>query len=186
MGVAVLEKLIDLQHKNLYYCLRGSGDYMEQYRAQFSNSAVAGFSTNVRTRPLIVSKLEEMIRNRKVRTYSERTYEEFKSFVWNNGKAQATRSTHDDLVISLSIACFIRDTVFDINQTDIEYKKAMLSAIIVDKGSYKVNNMMGPIAGIENQMARNDEYGNAVINLNVREYKQNSNYVLPYPIIMRG
>ena len=186
MGVAVLEKLIDLGNKNIYYSLKGSGEYMEQYRAQFSNSAVAGFSTTVRTRPLVTAKLEEMIRNHKIKVYSDRTYKEFTSFVWNNGKAQATRSTHDDLVMSLSIACFVRDTIFEVNQTELEYKKAMLSSIIVDKGAYRVNSMIGPIAGMESYQQQKDEYGNPIVNLNVREYKQNSTFIIPYPIIIRG
>lgn len=186
MGLAVLEKLIDLGHKNLYYSLKGSGEYMEQLRAQYSTSAVPGFTTNQRTRPLVTAKLEEMIRNKMIRTSSERTFKEFSSFIWNNGRAQATRSTHDDLIMSLAIGCYIRDTVFEINKTEMEYKKAMAGAIMVSKGTNQINSMVGVPAGYELNARRKDEFGNVVIDLNVKEYKQNNSFVLPYPIIIRG
>jgi hypothetical protein len=37
---------------------------------------------------------------------------------------------NDDLVMSLAIACWIKDTVFQTNQRELEYKKAMLTSLV--------------------------------------------------------
>ena len=57
-------------------------------------------------------------------------FHEFKTFIWYNGKPQAMRSYNDDLVMSLAIACWVRDTALEENQRDLEYKKAMLGGIL--------------------------------------------------------
>jgi hypothetical protein len=53
-----------------------------------------------------------------------------KTFIWNNGKPEAMRGYHDDLVMSLAIACWVRDTALITNQRDIEYKKSFLNSMI--------------------------------------------------------
>ena len=52
------------------------------------------------------------------------------TFIWNNGKPQAMRGYNDDLVMSLAIACWVRDTAFVANARNIEYKKACLGSMI--------------------------------------------------------
>ena len=61
------------------------------------------FTTSTKTRPLIVAKLEEYIRNKLVKPKSQRLISETKTFIWNNGKPQAMRSYHDDLIMSLAM-----------------------------------------------------------------------------------
>ena len=73
--------------------------------------------------------MEEFIRNKLITTYSSRLYNEFKTFVWYNGKAQAMRSENDDLIMSFSIGCWIKDTVFVENKRNIEYQKACLNSM---------------------------------------------------------
>ena len=74
--------------------------------------------------------MEEFIRNKLITTYSSRLYNEFKTFIWNNGKAKAMRSENDDLVMSLAIGCWVKDTVFVENKRKIEYQKACLSSMM--------------------------------------------------------
>ena len=62
-------------------------------------NAVGGFTTSTKTRPLIVAKLEEFIRNKIIKIRSSRAFDEFRTFVWNNGKPQAMRSYHDDIIM---------------------------------------------------------------------------------------
>ena len=77
----------------------------------------------------MVAKLEEFIRNKILTTYSTRVYHEFKTFIWNNGKPQAMRSYNDDLIMSLAIGCWVRDTALQVNKKEVEYKKAMLNSM---------------------------------------------------------
>jgi hypothetical protein len=94
-------------------------------------NAVPGFTTSIKTRPLIVAKLEEFIRNKLLRTYSSRTFNEFRTFIWNNGKPEAMRSYHDDLIMALAIMCWVRDTALTVSKKDTEYKKAMLDGMFM-------------------------------------------------------
>jgi hypothetical protein len=130
IGISVLEKLKSLAYPNLYYSIKATHEFVEAYQGEHNNNAVMGFTTSTKTRPLIVAKLEEFIRNRLITLHSSRLFHELKTFIWHNGKPQAMRSYHDDLVMALAIACWVRDTALSANQTEIEYKKAMIGGLM--------------------------------------------------------
>ena len=77
--------------------------------------------------------MEEYIRNKLITVRSSRLFHEFKTFIWHNGRPQAMRSYHDDLVMALSIACWVRDTAIEVDQRDVAYKKAMLGGMMMSK-----------------------------------------------------
>jgi len=79
---------------------------------------------------LIIAKLEEFIRNKMITIYSIRTINEIKTFVWNNGKPQSMRGYNDDLVMSIAIACWVRDTVITTSKRDIKYATALLDSMV--------------------------------------------------------
>ena len=129
LGIAILEKLKDLEYPNIYYSVKSTHEYVEQYQAESLNNTVAGFTTSSKTRPLIIAKLEEFVRNKLITIYSSRTLHELTTFIWNNGKPQAMRGYNDDLIMAMAIACWVKDTALEVNQRDIEYKKAFLNSI---------------------------------------------------------
>tara|TARA_R110002153_G_scaffold1580_7_gene8088 strand:+ start:3327 stop:4901 length:1575 start_codon:yes stop_codon:yes gene_type:complete len=130
VGFTVLDKLKEMEYPNIYHSIKSTHEYVDQYTAEGINSAVAGFTTSLKTRPMIIAKMEEFIRNKLIKTYSSRLYNEFKTFVWNNGKAQSMRSYNDDLIMAFAIGCWVRDTAFVESKKDVEYKKAMLGAMV--------------------------------------------------------
>ena len=129
IGISVLEKLINLGYPNLYYSMKSTHEFVEANQGELNNRAIPGFTTSTKTRPLIVAKLEEYIRNKILTLYSNRLFHEMKTFIWKNGKPQAMRSYNDDLVMSLAIACWVRDTAIEVNEKQIEYQKAMLNSM---------------------------------------------------------
>ena len=131
IGFSVLEKLIESGYPNLYYSIKGSHEYVEQYRAEQISNSVPGFTTSSKTRPLIIAKLEEFIRNELIIINSSRTFQELKTFVWKNGRGEAQRSYNDDLVMSLAIATWIRDTVLEESNRDLNYKRAFLNSMVI-------------------------------------------------------
>jgi hypothetical protein len=137
IGFSVLEKLIERDYPNLYYSVKGTHEYIEQHAAAGMSNAIAGFTTSHKTRPLIVAKLEEFIRNKLITIYSNRTLSELQTFIWNNGKPQAMRGYNDDLVMSLAIACWVRDTALAVNSRNIEYKKAFLNSMVYSNTSMR-------------------------------------------------
>jgi hypothetical protein len=136
IGFAVLDKLIEAQYPNLYHSIKSTHEYVEQHIAETITNSVPGFSTSMKTRPLIIAKLEEFIRNKLIKIYSTRTVNEMRTFIWNNGKPQAMRGYNDDLVMALAIACWIRDTAIQANARDLNYQKAFADAIITSKTTF--------------------------------------------------
>ena len=130
VGWTVLDKIQEAGYPNLYYSYKSSHDYVDPVTGQHANNAVPGFSMTTKTRPLVMAKMEELVRNKLIKIYSKRLYNEMKTFIWQNGKPQAMKKYNDDLITSCAIGCWVRDTVFNINQREVEYKKAFLNSMI--------------------------------------------------------
>ncbi len=160
IGYTVLDKLTEYAYPNLYYSIKSTHEYIDQHQAEVKNSAVAGFTTSMKTRPLIIAKLEEFIRNKLITIYSSRTINEMKTFIWRNGKPQAMKGYHDDLIMALAIACWVRDTALQTSARDLNYQKAFVNAIVTSKTTmntqikgqqgYKKDNIFDKISEAKN------------------------------------
>jgi hypothetical protein len=139
VGFAVLEKLGEKQYSNVYHSIKSSHEYIDQYQAETHSSAIPGFTTSLKTRPLIVAKFEEYIRNKMLTIYSKRLINELDTFIWRNGRPEAQRGYNDDLIMACAIGCWVRDTVLIENKRDLEYKKAFLNCIISNKTQLDTN-----------------------------------------------
>jgi len=156
VGFAVLEKLKEMDYPNIYYSIKSTHEYVDQLTAEYNTNSVAGFTTSLKTRPIIVAKMEEFIRNKLIKIYSSRLYNEFKTFIWYNGKPQAMRNENDDLIMSFAINCWIKDTIFAENQKEIEYKKAFLNSIT--KATTQLNTTIPGMIGYKRkQQAKEQE-----------------------------
>lgn len=145
VGFAVLDKLKEMQYPNLYHSIKSTHEFVEEYQADQMTNAVPGFSMTSKTRPLIVAKLEEFIRNNLIKIYSPRLLNEMKTFIWNSGRAEAMRSYNDDLIIACAVGCWVRDTALAINQKDAEYAKAFIGSITKSTNELdtRINGMIG-------------------------------------------
>lgn len=148
IGWAVIQQVINRQYPNLFY---SSGDlkYVDTLR-QVTNKHRAeekklkpGFSTTIKTRPLVVSKIEQFFREREVIIQSSRTLGEGWVFVWKGNKAEARDGYNDDLLMSLGIGLWVRDTALKLRQEGIELTKMTLNKFQVNNSYdavYKPNN----------------------------------------------
>ena len=134
-GIGVLTRLRELAYKNLYFSVKSTHEYVDEMMAE-AIGGVAGFTMSMKTRPLVIAKFEEFVRNKLITINSVRLANEIKTFVWHNGRPQAMRSYNDDLVIAASIACWVRDTALTVNKRELEYKKALISGISVSKSTF--------------------------------------------------
>jgi hypothetical protein len=128
VGWGVLSKLEEKQYPNLYYSKKSTHEHAESYHAD-SPGIVPGFTTSSKTRPLVISKLEELIRNKLISMKSKRLFNEMKTFVWQSGRAQAMKKHNDDLIMACAIGCWVKETAFSLNQKAVEYQKAFLSSM---------------------------------------------------------
>tara|TARA_R110000851_G_scaffold78789_4_gene173758 strand:+ start:98 stop:1678 length:1581 start_codon:yes stop_codon:yes gene_type:complete len=144
LGIGVLNRLDDLGYTNTYYSIRSTHEYVNQATAE-AIGGVAGFTMSMKTRPLVIAKFEEFIRNKLLTINSMRLANEIKTFIWHNGRPQGMRGYNDDLVIATSIGCWVRDNALVVNQRDVEYKKALIGGIIVGGSSLdtRINGMTG-------------------------------------------
>ena len=64
-----------------------------------------------------------------------------KSFVWLNGKPQASRGSHDDLIMPLGIACYLREYALTFSERNRGMSKAIVSNISIYRNK-EYNNVM--------------------------------------------
>jgi Fe2+ or Zn2+ uptake regulation protein len=129
IGYTVAQKVIELGYRNMYYSSKSTHEYIDPNAALGDSNAVPGFTTSPKTRPLIISKLDEYIRNRVVAINSARTIREMEKFIWVNGRPEAQKGYNDDLIMSLAIGCWVRETTLIHTQKDVELSRALLNAI---------------------------------------------------------
>jgi hypothetical protein len=130
LGIGVLSRLQESEYKNLYYSIKSTHEYVDEVAAD-ALGGIAGFTMSMKTRPLVIAKFEEFVRNKLITVNSVRLANEIKTFVWHNGRPQAMRSYNDDLVIAACIGCWVRDTALTANKREKQYKKALLSSMSV-------------------------------------------------------
>lgn len=134
IGWATLQQIIDIGYPNTYY---SSADlqYVDLEK-QMVNSVkkmeknmVPGFTTTQKTRPLIVSRLDMYFREKSLKIHSIRLVEELSVFIWNGSKAEAMSGYNDDLVTSLGMGLWVRDTALRLRGDMTEYTKAIIGGI---------------------------------------------------------
>ena len=110
-------KYVDVEHQ-----------LSNKYRAE-DRGMVAGFSTTSKTRPLIISKLDEYFKEKAITIRSTRLIDELFTFIFINGRAEAMRGYNDDLVMSFSIGLWVRDTALRLRQEGIDLTRNALAGI---------------------------------------------------------
>ena len=130
-GYALIMKLCEIGYKNLYY--KSEKDKMAaMYGLSDIPISKIGFTTTGQSRNQILTKLEQVIRNREITVYSTRLYEELKTFIWKGNKAQAHKGKNDDLVLSLAIGVWLYETSPVASRQSHDINKEMLKAFGVN------------------------------------------------------
>ena len=129
IGWATIEQIMEREYRNLYYSPRNHLDTVESYMSKYErDQLVPGFTMSARTRPLVIAKLMEYVRDKSVTIQSKRLLEEMRVFIWKNGKAQAQDGYNDDLVMSAATALYVRDTALRLRQQGMDLARAQLSS----------------------------------------------------------
>lgn len=128
LSLAVVEPVVNSNYPNLYYTTKGGIElFYNEFTKRYMNSdTVPGFTMSARIRPMVINKLQEYFRQNSVIIRSSRTITELNTFIWTNNKAQADNGCHDDLVIPLATALFVRDTHAEFMQTYDESTRLIL------------------------------------------------------------
>ncbi len=161
VGYATIQKLCDLKYPRLYNNKKKTLDIWNSISDQinlYKPSGDLGIYTSGDRKRVILTKMEEMLRNKSIRFYSERLLKELKAFVWlSENKVGASSDANDDLVMSLAIGMWLADTgegiientrdsmslIKSIQQSSVKFEELIKSDI---KNNHSDNNVFMPIA----------------------------------------
>lgn len=137
IGLAAVTAVRMLKYKNLAYFDKDSGKLLKEWEAE-QFDLTAGFSMNPQSRPMILAKLEEVMRKGDFKHPSIRFINELKTFVTKNGKPQAKKNTHDDCLMSSAMGVWVRDfcSEFGAGNKQQENNADLWKYMIVSKTSY--------------------------------------------------
>jgi hypothetical protein len=132
IGWATIQQVIERGYKNLYYTPKDIGLDADRYLAratdiQRTKDQTAGFTMSQKVRPLIISKMELYMREKSCIIRSRRLLDELGVFVWKNHRAEAQYGYNDDLVMSMCMGLWVRDTALRLRQQGIELTKRALN-----------------------------------------------------------
>jgi hypothetical protein len=140
-GWAVIQTVINRSYKNLFYMSKDrqvievERQLTNRYNAE-EKRMIPGFSTSIKSRPLIINKLDTYMRevdettgSTGVTINSLRLIEELRVFIWENGKAQAQQGYNDDLTMAFGIALWVRDTALKLHQEGMNLTRTALDNI---------------------------------------------------------
>ena len=141
IGWATIQTIIDRGYKNLFYQSKDlkyvdieNNVNTNKYRSE-DKGMVAGFSTTMKTKPLIIAKMEEYTREKLVKLHSNRLIDELFVYIYKNSKTEAMEGYNDDLVMSFAIALWVRDTALRIqkDRNDVQWK--MMDSMLANNGN---------------------------------------------------
>lgn len=127
-GMIVATALKKSSYPNIYYDKIHKNAYMGYTTADIKDE-LPGWTTGPKNRDEMLAKLETVIRTKRIKIYSSRAIEEFKTFIWKNNKAQAMKGYSDDIIISLAIANSLYEASGINAWDDKELTMAMLSGM---------------------------------------------------------
>jgi hypothetical protein len=128
IGWNTVQKVIELDYKNLYYSSKSGNTDTPSYMGGYHDLSkeTPGFTMSLTSRPLAIGKLREFINEKLFIIRSRRMIAELKVLIWKNGRAEAQSGYNDDLVMAGSMGMYIRDTAIKIRQQTLELTKAAL------------------------------------------------------------
>lgn len=157
-GYFVCRKLtVDHAYKSIYYH-NIKGDPFTY--VPIDQEEIAGFPTNQKTRVQILAHLEELIRNKTLKVYSQRMYDQLLTFIWNGSKPMAMKDSYDDLIMSLAIGAWLLHGATGGNGDAVAHAMAMLKATSMTTRS----TAEGPTSSINEAQP--------LVNPNIRGYNQ--------------
>jgi hypothetical protein len=130
-------KIQEANHPFLYYSRRRKprikNPYMpDPYYAERRNDYLPGYAVTSANRLPMLAKLEQYVRMGDIVINSQRTVDEFKTFiVTETNRPEAQRGMNDDLVMALAGGLWVRDEAFMYTYRTDDVTKAMLDGMSI-------------------------------------------------------
>jgi hypothetical protein len=135
MGVATSRKLQEMNYKNLYIDGINIQNKWE-YNAK-AMEKIPGLNFNNK-RTQIVAAFEEQLR-KGFAVRSNRLLNEMNTFVYINGRPDHMKGTHDDAIMSMSMALYAGDICFNQLERSENVNKAMMESWVLNERTYETD-----------------------------------------------
>jgi len=133
MGIATSRKLQEMNYRNLYIDGINTQNIWEYNKKIMDKIPGLNFN-NKRTQ--IVAAFEEQLR-KGFQVRSNRLLNELNTFVYINGRPDHMKGSHDDAIMSLSMALYASDICFNQLQRNDSQNKAMLESWVMSERTYE-------------------------------------------------
>jgi len=135
MGIATSRKLQEMNYKNLYIDGINTKNIWDYNKKAMEKIPGLNFN-NKRTQ--IVAAFEEQVR-KGFAIRSTRLLNELNTFVYINGRPDHMKGSHDDSIMSLSMALYAGDICFNQLQRNDSKNKAMIESWAMSERTYEPN-----------------------------------------------
>jgi len=139
LGWATIQTVLDRNYKNIFYSQKEikivdeKSKFAKDYDKKPQSEMIPGFTTSVRTRPLIIDKLVEYTKDHDVILHSKRLIDQLYTFQYVNGRARAIENYNDDMVLALCILLWIRDTAYQLHKKGLTMTRSTIDNIYVNQ-----------------------------------------------------
>ena len=124
MGVSTARKMQEMGYKDLY--VDGVDTANKWKWDPKAAEKIPGINFNNK-RVQIIAAFEEAMRH-EFQIYSNRLFNEMNTFVYINGRPDQQKGHHDDLIMSIAMACYVAESSFSQLTKVTEQTKAMLES----------------------------------------------------------
>ena len=124
MGVSTARKMQEIGYKDLY--VDGVDTANKWKWDPKAAEKIPGINFNNK-RVQIIAAFEEAMRH-EFKIYSNRLFNEMNTFVYINGRPDHQKGHHDDLIMSIAMACYVAESSFSQLTKVTEQTKAMLES----------------------------------------------------------
>ncbi len=124
MGVSTSRKLQEMGYKDLY--VDGVDTANKWKYDPKATEKIPGINFNNK-RVQIIASFEEAMRH-EFKIYSSRLFNEMNTFIYINGRPDHQKGQHDDLIMSVAMACYVAESSFTNLKKVTEQTKAMLDS----------------------------------------------------------
>ena len=156
MGVATSRKLQELNYKNIYIDGINTQNIWE-YNAK-AMEKIPGLNFNNK-RTQIVAAFEEQLR-KGFAVRSSRLLNELNTFVYMNGRPDHMKGSHDDAIMSMSMALYAGDLCFNQLQKTESVNKAMIESWTMSERTYEPQKSFYSYGGSFDQISSMGMDGN--------------------------
>ncbi len=135
MGIATSRKLQEMNYKNMFIDGINTQNIWEYNKSSLEK--IPGINFNNKRTQIIASFEENLRKGFLVR--SNRLLNELNTFVYINGRPDHMKGSHDDSIMSMSIALYAGDICFNQLERADSYNKAVIDSWTITERTYEVN-----------------------------------------------